>query len=70
MEMDVRLRKAISATGYSQLMDIQFKIENSTVMLFGTVDSFYAKQLAQESIRNVVGDFKILNLLEVRSNDK
>ncbi len=39
--------------------------QQGTVILHGTVNSFYQKQMAQEALRNLDGVQRIVNLLEV-----
>lgn len=68
--MEVQIRQALLSTGYAQLRQIQFRLRNSTVTLTGVVESFYMKQLAQECIKKVIGNHRVANRLEVKSNGK
>ncbi len=50
----------------SELRHIRIVATDETIVLKGKVSSYYAKQLAQESVRSVAEGRRIINLLEVR----
>ena len=44
---------------------VEYRIESQQVILTGTVQTFFQKQMAQESLRRVEGIDRIVNQLEV-----
>lgn len=50
----------------SELRLIRVQVTEETITLRGTVPSYYAKQLAQESVLRDAAGRRIVNLLEVR----
>ena len=49
-----------------ELRRVRIQESDDLIVLRGTVSSYYFKQLAQESLRSVAEDRRIVNLLEVR----
>lgn len=63
-EISAALRRA----GYSQLRQIQLSAERQGIVMRGTVDSFYLKQMAQEIAREAAAGWRIYNSLKVGDN--
>ena len=56
----------LSNSPNSELRLIRIQVTEETIVLRGRVSSYYAKQLAQESLRSSAEGRRIVNLLEVR----
>jgi len=55
----------LKRSGYRPLGTIRCRYHEGMVFLRGCVNSYYLKQLAQETIRNVAGVEQIVNEIEV-----
>mgnify|MGYP002389154063 CR=1 FL=1 len=66
---DIRLSKqiteALRESGYVGLRTVEVELEGQTVLLRGTVYSYYLKQMAQEITRKVPGVRHIRNKVTV-----
>ncbi len=60
--VDSALKESPHLVGRHVLLEAE---EEGVIILRGTVDSFYLKQVAQETIRNIDGIERIENHLEV-----
>lgn len=60
-----RVERALRATGYSPLRDIQVTVHARVVMLAGRVPSYHLKQVAQTIALAVVGAHRVSNDLHV-----
>jgi osmotically-inducible protein OsmY len=60
-----RIEMALSANPYLPGKRVYFRADEGQVTLSGRVNSYFQKQMAQESIRRVDGVRQIQNLLEV-----
>ena len=56
----------LSKSSNPELRRIRIQESADTIVLRGTVSSYYAKQIAQETLRSVADGRRIVNLLEVR----
>lgn len=56
----------MSKSSNSELRLIRVQVTKESIILRGRVSSYYAKQLAQESLRSSAEGRRIINLLEVR----
>lgn len=61
-EVEERLR----SNAVTQLRDIACEAQGQVIVLRGQVDSFYLKQLAQETIKQLESRAMILNLVAVK----
>jgi osmotically-inducible protein OsmY len=61
-----RIERALHATGYGPLRDIDVIVHARTAILEGRVPSYYLKQLAQVTALAVPGTAQVLNTLDVR----
>ncbi len=57
--------KALGATGYSALRDLEIEMSNGIAVLWGRVPTYHQKQLAQAVAQNVEGVRGIANGIEV-----
>ncbi|QDT63558.1 BON domain-containing protein [Calycomorphotria hydatis] len=61
-----QLQSALSQSMYSLAASrLSVDAGSEFVVLRGNVDTYYHKQLAQESIRQVAGDLRVYNEIEV-----
>jgi osmotically-inducible protein OsmY len=65
MNIEHRVDTAISGNPYLKGRYIWVETEDGRVVLRGTVDTYFQKQMAQESLRHVEGVHQIDNQLEV-----
>lgn len=63
--LDDRVQMALTESPYLIRRKLRFEASEGRVVLRGTVNSFFAKQMAQESLRGVEGIAAIENQLEV-----
>lgn len=56
---------ALSTAGYNSLRLIKATVRQGTVHLTGTVDSWYLKQVAQETVMQITGRGRVRNELSV-----
>jgi hypothetical protein len=57
--------KALDETRITALRRIVVEEDDSSVVLTGTVPSYYLKQLAQETVRGLCGQRRLINRLVV-----
>ena len=60
-----RVEIALARSPYVARKKLRFESEQGRVTLHGTVDSFFQKQMAQETVRRLDGVDSIENQLEV-----
>ena len=60
-DVEQRLR----GLGYAALRHVKIEMVDGAVVLKGVVPSYYMKQLAQESVRHVLGDLWLKNHIRV-----
>jgi len=63
--LDDRVFSALEANPYVSQRNLRFETDEGRVILRGKVGTFFQKQMAQESLRNVDGVQEIDNELEV-----
>jgi hypothetical protein len=61
-----RAQQAISHSPHLMNKKIQLKLERDRVQILGIVPSYFAKQMAQETLRPIVTPLRIDNALVVR----
>ncbi|MGQ0635328.1 MAG: BON domain-containing protein [Planctomycetaceae bacterium] len=59
------IRQALRCSGYLALRDVRVEWDGTTIVLQGRVSSFYLKQRAQETVREIAIDLPLRNELEV-----
>ncbi|MCR9292402.1 MAG: BON domain-containing protein [bacterium] len=60
-----RIRHLLDESPIAEVRRIQVERHGDQVFLQGRVRSFYAKQMAQETIRRAAGDLQIVNSVSV-----
>jgi osmotically-inducible protein OsmY len=65
LPLDDRVLNALERNPYIARRDLWFETHQGKVVLRGTVNTFFQKQMAQESLRHVEGIDEIANELEV-----
>jgi osmotically-inducible protein OsmY len=65
LAMDEVVKRALRATGYLALRDIQVELDRGIVVLWGRVPTYHQKQLAQAVAQKVSGVRGIANGIEV-----
>jgi osmotically-inducible protein OsmY len=60
-----QVKSALAASPIFDLHDLSVEQNGSGIILSGTVSSFYHKQLAQELVRNLIGEVSVVNSIEV-----
>ncbi|MGY8767560.1 MAG: BON domain-containing protein [Pirellulales bacterium] len=61
------IETALSTNPYLSSRQLRFENKEGRLVLKGTVDSYFQKQMAQESLRQIDGVNEIENQLEVAS---
>lgn len=61
-------RSLLSASPVSAIRGLQVEQREGALLISGKVDSFYLKQLAQETLREAVGDLLLRNEILVDSS--
>jgi osmotically-inducible protein OsmY len=65
MPLDDRVLSALEQNPYLTNRNLRFETQQGRVILRGVVNTYFQKQMAQESLRNVEGVAEIANELEV-----
>jgi osmotically-inducible protein OsmY len=60
------VKDLLQATGYRSVAELQCDVQNGVVQLRGELPSFFLKQVAQETVRQVKGIRGVRNLAVVR----
>jgi osmotically-inducible protein OsmY len=63
--LDSQLQNALAQNPFLFGRKLRIELSDGRVTLHGTVNSYYHKQMAQESLRNLAGVAEIENRLEV-----
>ena len=71
MTVDVitRARSALVESPIQALRELRVEQVGTSLILSGRVGSFYHKQLAQEVIRLIARDMRVVNIIDVNYND-
>ena len=68
-ELNHRVRLCLSTATHAVLRGLVVEVNQQTVILSGTVGTFYEKQLAQEIVRHVAGVRQVVNLVQVEPEE-
>ncbi len=60
--------EALTSSPIGQLRRLVVTADDKKVVITGQVSSYYLKQMAQETLRPLVGQRTLLNYVEVRSD--
>jgi hypothetical protein len=61
-----RAQKALAASPFYALRELQVERDGDALLILGQVSSFYHKQLAQEVVRHAAEGVEVVNSIEVR----
>ena len=64
-EVQLRAQTALASSPIYELRDLQVEHRQGTLVISGTVSSFYHKQLAQEVVRSVCRSIEVINSIRV-----
>ncbi len=64
-ECERRAQSALASSPIHALRDLHVEQHDDHLLICGRVSSFYHKQLAQEAIRAVAPDVKLINSIDV-----
>ncbi len=64
-DIQTRAQTALSNSPFYELRELRVDHRHESLILSGCVSSFYHKQLAQEVIRSVCRDTKVINKIRV-----
>lgn len=68
-EVQPRAQVALSNSPFYELRKLQVEQRRDELLISGCVSSFYHKQLAQEVVRSVSADIKVINSICVISEE-
>jgi len=60
-----RAKTALAASPLYDLRELHVERNGDSLLISGRVESFYHSQLAQEAVRAVVGEVKVVNSIDV-----
>jgi hypothetical protein len=69
-EVQPRAQAALWNSPFYELRELSVESRNDTLLISGYVSSFYHKQLAQEVVRSVCTDIKVVNVICVESAEE
>ena len=64
-DVQVRAQCALATSSIFALRDLNVEHAGQSLLIFGRVDTFYHKQLAQEVVRAVSDGLEVVNLIAV-----
>lgn len=68
-DVQPRAQAALSNSPFYELRDLQVERRHDALLISGCVSSFYHKQLAQEVVRSVSANAKVINSIHVKSEE-
>ena len=69
-DVQPRAQAALANSPFYELRELQVQEHDDVLLISGRVSSFYHKQLAQEVVRSVCRDSKLINSIEVDPDDE
>ncbi len=63
-------KRLLQDSSFAGIRGLDVRFQNEHLELFGEVESFYLKQLAQETIRSATRSFEVVNAVQVRSTSQ
>ena len=68
-DVQPRAQKALCNSPFYELRELQVGQRDDALLISGCVSSFYHKQLAQEAVRSVCTDVKVINSIRVEAEE-
>jgi osmotically-inducible protein OsmY len=68
-EIHHEAQAALRTSPIYDLRKLRVEQVDEMLLICGKVGSFYHKQLAQEAVRLVSGDYQVVNKIDVETND-
>jgi osmotically-inducible protein OsmY len=65
-DLERRAQSALTSSSVYPLRELTAESQNDAILITGSVNSFYHKQLAQEAVRAVVGAIEVVNSVQVQ----
>ena len=65
-DVQQRAQKALAASPVYALRDLHVEQDGDTLLISGSVSSFYHKQMAQEMVRHAAEGVEVVNAIQVR----
>ncbi len=65
-DVQAKVQQALSKSPVYALRELVVESEGETLVISGSVSSFYHKQLAQEMVRHVAAHLEVVNTINVR----
>ena len=63
--IEQRAQSALAASPIFALRDLNVELSEDSLLIYGRVDTYYHKQLAQEVVRAVAGNCRVENKIHV-----
>ncbi len=64
-ELSGELTSALVRTGFLNGRNLRFEVGDEAIVMHGVVRTYYQKQMAQETLRPLLGSRRLANLLRV-----
>jgi hypothetical protein len=62
-------KRLLLTSSFASIRALDVKLQNEHLELVGRVESFYLKQIAQETIRSATRNFEVVNAIEVTAEN-
>lgn len=69
-DVQPRAQAALANSPFYELRELQVESRDDALLISGCVSSFYHKQLAQEVVRSVCTDRRVINSISVESDEE
>jgi osmotically-inducible protein OsmY len=68
IDLERQAQSALASSSVYPLRELTVESQNDAILITGSVNSFYHKQLAQEAVRAVVGAIEVVNSVQVQEH--
>jgi osmotically-inducible protein OsmY len=68
IDLERQARSALASSSVYPLRELTVESQNDAILITGSVNSFYHKQLAQEAVCAVVGAIEVVNSVQVQEH--
>lgn len=66
-DVQLRAQSALTSSPFYSLRELTVESRDDAILIYGSVTSFYHKQLAQEAVCAVAGKLKVVNSVHVEA---